>query len=181
MSGRIVCRQASQPGTPIADSGLNDFIDSALRAGKSRDEVTDALTRAGWPKERIAAGLRFFADVPFTIPVPKPRAQLSARDAFLYLLMFGALYVSAYLGYYRDTERLPADLETLVNGWASSGIPRDPDTERNYEYRVISSRRYELCGDFALDSRPTTQDQFWTHAGGHQCFSFDYSDVVLGR
>ena len=31
--------------------------------------------------------------------MPRPRAQLSARDAFWYLLMFGALYASAiYLG-----------------------------------------------------------------------------------
>jgi hypothetical protein len=80
----------------MADSRLTDFIDSALRAGKSRVEVSEALTSAGWSREQIADGLKFFADVPFAVPVPKPRAQLSARDAFLYLLMFGTLYVSAF-------------------------------------------------------------------------------------
>ena len=80
----------------MVDTRLNDFIDSALRAGKSRDEITSALTTAGWSEEQVADGLKFFADVPFAVPVPRPRAQLSARDAFLYLLMFGTLYVSAF-------------------------------------------------------------------------------------
>jgi len=80
----------------MADTRLNDFIDSALRAGKSRDEISHALADAGWSKEQVDDGLKFFADVPFTVPVPRPRAQLSARDAFLYLLMFGTLYVSAF-------------------------------------------------------------------------------------
>lgn len=30
------------------------------------------------------------------MPVPQPRPELSARDAFMYLLMFAALYLSAY-------------------------------------------------------------------------------------
>ena len=80
----------------MADTRLNDFIDSALRAGKSRNEIADALVSAGWPREQIADGLKCFADVSFPVPVPKPRAQLSARDAFLYLLMFGTLYVCAF-------------------------------------------------------------------------------------
>jgi Domain of unknown function (DUF5671) len=80
----------------MADTRLTDFIDSALRAGKSRDEITGALTDAGWPGEQIAEGLKFFADVAFPVPVPRPRSQLSARDAFLYLLMFATLYVCAF-------------------------------------------------------------------------------------
>lgn len=80
----------------MADTRLHDFIDGALRAGKGREEIAEALTAAGWPREQIDDGLRFFADVPFAVPVPRPRATLSARDAFFYLLMFGALYVSAY-------------------------------------------------------------------------------------
>jgi hypothetical protein len=80
----------------MADTRLNDFIYSALRAGKNRSEITEALISAGWSQEQIRDGLRSFADISFTVPVPKPRAHLSARDAFFYLLMFGTLYVSAY-------------------------------------------------------------------------------------
>jgi len=83
-------------GIAMAESRLNDFIEAALSAGKSRDEITSALTAAGWSPEQISDGMKSFADVPFAVPVPKPRAHLSAREAFLYLLMFGTLYVSAY-------------------------------------------------------------------------------------
>ncbi|MEO6462133.1 MAG: DUF5671 domain-containing protein, partial [Candidatus Eisenbacteria bacterium] len=37
-----------------------------------------------------------YADVAFPVPVPRPRPYLSARDAFLYLVLFTALYISAF-------------------------------------------------------------------------------------
>src|SRR5690606_21960791 len=37
-----------------------------------------------------------YADVSFPVPVPKPRPYLSAREAFLYLVLFATLYISAY-------------------------------------------------------------------------------------
>jgi hypothetical protein len=36
-----------------------------------------------------------FADVTFPIPVPRPKAYLSAREVFVYLILFAALYVTA--------------------------------------------------------------------------------------
>lgn len=81
--------------------------------------------------------------------------------------------------YYNDTERLPSDLETLVNGWASSGIPRDPETENEYRYEIVGDDSYRLCAEFARDSRPNRPPDFWTHGSGHHCYSFDYSELVL--
>jgi hypothetical protein len=80
----------------MADTRLRAFVEAALAAGKSREEIHVALRAAGWHPEQIGDGLAEFADVPFAVPVPRPRAHLSARDAFLYMLMFGALYVSAF-------------------------------------------------------------------------------------
>ena len=40
-------------------------------------------------------GLSAFADVAFPIAVPRPTPYLYAREAFLYLVSFSALYVSA--------------------------------------------------------------------------------------
>src|SRR5262249_41296587 len=37
-----------------------------------------------------------YAGVSFGIPVPRPRAQLSPREAFLYLLLFTTLYLTCY-------------------------------------------------------------------------------------
>lgn len=75
---------------------LSEFVAAALRAGATREATADALRQAGWAKEQIDDALRAYADVTFVIPVPRPRAQLSARDAFLYLVTFVALYLSAY-------------------------------------------------------------------------------------
>jgi hypothetical protein len=80
----------------MADARLTTFVESALNARASKDEVRRALEQAGWSREQIADGLAYFADVVFAVPVPRPRAHVSARDAFWYLLMFGTLYVSAY-------------------------------------------------------------------------------------
>jgi hypothetical protein len=81
--------------------------------------------------------------------------------------------------YYRDTEKLPADLETLLNGWATAGIPVDPETEREYDYEIVDPDNYRLCAAFARDSRPNLPTDFWTHGSGRQCYLFDYSDLVL--
>lgn len=82
-----------------AHAQLVAFVEAALRAGQSRTAVREALEQAGWSKDQIADALAHYADVAFAVPVPRPRAQLSARDAFWYLLMFGTLYSSAfYLG-----------------------------------------------------------------------------------
>ena len=37
-----------------------------------------------------------FASIPFPLPIPKPKPYLSAREVFLYLVLFTAFYTSAY-------------------------------------------------------------------------------------
>jgi Domain of unknown function (DUF5671) len=78
------------------DSELTGFVKAALSRGSSREAISGALLRAGWEQPRVRAALDDFADDDFPIPVPRPRTNLSARDAFLYLLLFGTLYVSAF-------------------------------------------------------------------------------------
>jgi len=80
----------------VADSRAVAFVDAALRQGASRAEINGALADAGWSQEQIADALAHYAEVPFVVPVPRPKAQVSARDAFMYLVMFAMLYVSAY-------------------------------------------------------------------------------------
>lgn len=80
----------------MVDRNLATFIEHAIHAGSNKEQVEQALTAAGWPKEQIADGLRSFADVDFVVPVPTPKPQLLARDAFLYLVMFATLYVSGF-------------------------------------------------------------------------------------
>jgi hypothetical protein len=75
---------------------LLDFTRQALTKGIERPDVAKALTQAGWPDADIKAALDAFAPIDFPLPVPRPKPYLSAYEMFIYLVMFGALYVSAY-------------------------------------------------------------------------------------
>lgn len=80
----------------IATRDLELFVREALAAGQARPAIEAALAQAGWPLEQVRDALDAYADVPFAVPVPKPRPYLSAREAFLYLVLFATLYISAY-------------------------------------------------------------------------------------
>ncbi len=75
---------------------LAGFVREALARGVPRALIEQTLIEAGWRPEPVRKALAGFADVAFPIPVPRPRPYLSARDAFLYLVLFTALYISAF-------------------------------------------------------------------------------------
>lgn len=78
-----------------APDELSAFVRDGLARGISKDEIGAALGKAGWQAAEIQEALAGFADVAFPIPVPRPKPYLSARDAFLYLVIFSALYTVA--------------------------------------------------------------------------------------
>ncbi len=71
------------------------FVGEALRQGIPRARIEQVLSEAGWPAARVNEALQSYAVVEFPIPVPRPKPYLSAFEAFLYLVMFSALYMSA--------------------------------------------------------------------------------------
>jgi hypothetical protein len=75
---------------------LESFVKESLQSGKTRSEIASALEGAGWPGAQVANALAAYADIPFSIPVPRPRPSLTAREAFLYLVMFSTLYFAAW-------------------------------------------------------------------------------------
>jgi len=75
---------------------LVDFVKDALSRGVSRQQIEQVLRSSGWPPEQVHSALAAFAPVDFPIPVPRPRPSLSAREAFMYLLLFTTLYLVAY-------------------------------------------------------------------------------------
>ncbi len=77
-------------------SPLGDFVRAALAQGQDRASIGAVLQRAGWPAEAVSNAIDEFADIPFPVPVPSPRASLSAREAFLYLVLFTSLYISIF-------------------------------------------------------------------------------------
>lgn len=78
------------------DAELLGFVKDALARGVPRASIEDALKRAGWSATHINGALAGYADLEFPVPVPRPRPYWSAREAFLYLILFTTLYVCAF-------------------------------------------------------------------------------------
>ncbi len=106
---------------------LLQFVKDALARGIPRNEVESALIEAGWEREQVSAGLASFADSAFPIPVPRPAPYVSAREAFIYLLLFTALYLSAF------------HLGQLVLHFIDLGIP-DPAANESRQYLLREIR-----------------------------------------
>jgi hypothetical protein len=100
---------------------LLGFVREALTRGVPRTDLESALRTAGWPPPAVQDALGSFADAGLSMPVPRPRPSLEAREAFLYLVLFGTLYVAAF--------NLGSLLFDLINYWLPdpsrqpSGVP----------------------------------------------------------
>ena len=77
-----------------AGDELVDFVRDALGRGVPRPQIEEALRKGGWTADQPCA----LAAVDVDCSVPRARIS-SAREAFIYLVLFGTLYTSAfYLG-----------------------------------------------------------------------------------
>lgn len=77
------------------NSELYAFIKESLEKGIGREKIQEALMRAGWEKKEVEKSFASFAEFDFPVPVPRKRPYLQAREAFLYLISFITLYISA--------------------------------------------------------------------------------------
>lgn len=75
---------------------LLGFVRDGLTRGLNRMQIEDVLLKAGWDPREVKGALAGFAEIDFPLPVPRPKPYLSAREAFIYLVLFSTLYVSAY-------------------------------------------------------------------------------------
>jgi hypothetical protein len=106
---------------------LVEFTRRALATGIGRMEIADTLRRAGWAEHDIKAAMDAFADVNFPVPVPRPKPYLSAREVFVYLILFAALYATA------------ASIGALIFELINRGFP-DPLSKINLELSNSSIR-----------------------------------------
>ena len=77
------------------DEKLNAFIAHARGKGMDHATIRMLLLSAGWKEKEISAAM---AAEGLDMPVPEPPGAGGARDAFLYLLCFSALYVLVISG-----------------------------------------------------------------------------------
>jgi len=80
-----------------SDDELLRFVREALSRQIPRADIEKALAQAGWRPDQARSALAIFADnVDFPVPVPRPKPYLSAREVFVYLILFSALYATAF-------------------------------------------------------------------------------------
>ncbi len=79
-----------------ATQELEAFVGESLRKGFSRVDIEKIALSAGWTQEQVDGALGAYADIRFPVPVPRPRPHLSARETFLYLVMFSTLYFASF-------------------------------------------------------------------------------------
>jgi hypothetical protein len=109
---------------------IHSFVRDALARGISKQEIRDALLKANWQDEEIKAALSLYADVAFPIPVPKRKPYGAAREAFMYLVLFLCLYISAL------------SFGSLLFHFISRWIP---DALRSYESSDLSAVRMSVA------------------------------------
>ena len=78
------------------NADLQLFVRDSLARGLQRAAIRERLLDAGWRAEEVESALAGFAEVDFPVPVPRRRPYLSAREAFLYLVLFATLYITAF-------------------------------------------------------------------------------------
>lgn len=78
------------------NADLQLFVRDSLARGLPRAALRERLLEAGWRADEVESALAGFAEVDFPVPVPRRKPSLSAREAFLYLVLFATLYITAF-------------------------------------------------------------------------------------
>lgn len=77
-------------------SELHAFLKEAIAKSIPRSKIQDVLQKAGWKPEEVRNALGAYADIDFPVAVPKRKPYMSAREAFMYLVMFLTLYWTSF-------------------------------------------------------------------------------------
>lgn len=108
---------------------ISEFVHAALKQGVSREDISRGLLEGGWSQKEIHAALDAFVESDLPLPVPRKRVSGSAKEAFLFMMFFSAMYTALFA--------LGSVLFDLIN----LHLP-DPGEQT---YRWISSLRYGMA------------------------------------
>jgi len=78
------------------NSLISNFVHDALSRGVSREDIIQSLRDGGWDAKEINAALDAFVESELPVPVPRKRVSSSPKEAFLFLMLFAALYTTAF-------------------------------------------------------------------------------------
>jgi len=100
------------------------------------------------------------------------------------------------VNFWQQKEELPKSLEDLTDNISGFKSPKDPDTKKDYIYKVTGDLTFELCAEFNLELKETTgrerfvmREEFpiklgsenWTHSAGLYCFDREIDPDIYKR
>lgn len=91
------------------------------------------------------------------------------------------------VNFWQSKNKLPERLSDLNDSLRGFSVPKDPQTQRDYEYNIKDAQTFELCAIFnksgnGLDGRYPVREKipapvgglyqadYWQHEAGHACF-----------
>jgi len=95
------------------------------------------------------------------------------------------------VGYWQQKNKLPGNLDALIDPISGTSIPNDPETKLPYKYTVTNNNSFKICASFALPVQNTDGrgeyygssrydiamsypsfgvDENWKHEAGETCF-----------
>lgn len=75
---------------------LTKFVERGFSAGISRERLAEVLDSAGWEPAQVRLVLDAYATSDLPVAVPRPAIAPTARELFLYLLVFSCLYMAVF-------------------------------------------------------------------------------------
>ncbi|OGF19934.1 hypothetical protein A3G56_02085 [Candidatus Falkowbacteria bacterium RIFCSPLOWO2_12_FULL_45_10] len=120
----------------------------------------------------------------FFVESPAQARRLRQDGEALNRLMSLAAGVDAY---YREKKVLPRDLSALLedNLYVIERNAANPVTKKQFEYKIISGNKYQLCTDFQTSNKKSDTEQYdyyldpqWQHDAGYQCISKKAQDDI---
>lgn len=143
--------------TTAADRPIVEFIDHARSKGMDHATIRMLLLSAGWKEKDIA---RAMTEHGLEMAIPAPPDVGGAREAFLHLVAFAALYTAVIAGVNLVFSLINltwpdvAVTRTPRSGSSSSGPPSDGPS-RLWSCRARSSSGCRRCCSARCAARPT--------------------------
>jgi hypothetical protein len=139
---------------------LNAFLEHARGRGLDHGTIRMLLLSAGWKEKEVAQAL---AEHALELPVPAPPDSGGARDAFLHLSAFAALYASAIAGV--------SLLFAYVNRWLPDPALDAVSGAARWELRgmrwslatlIVAFPAYALLSRFLLREMSVEHEKSWS-------------------
>jgi len=81
-------------------------------------------------------------------------------------------------GYWERFDRLPENLQILVDGQRMRSFPSDPETGASYIFQSLDDYSYRLCVEFSVSTTALNANDFWAHEADFHCFEFEFDPVT---